>query len=237
VIGVLVEQGRWRVNPQQGQPKVAHVLFAAPIEQVLTEFGLTGVTVWQPVGQIPQPVPFEVRRLQLLDRVIGALLADLTQPVPDGQLVGLAGIGGSGKSVLAAAAARDTRVRDAFPDGRFWLELGSHPPLPLLQARLAAALGDSPPITDVLQGRARLSSLLAERKCLLVLDNLWNRTDLSAFAMAGPMSRLLVTTRDAATLPADTGILLEDFAPEVALQLLGRGPLPRPGSSQRRRGR
>ena len=231
VIGVLVEQARWRVSPQLGQPApVANVLFAAPIEQVVTEFGLTGVTVWESAGQIPLPVPFEVRRLQLVDRVIGALLADLTQPVSDGQLsqpvpdrqmVGLVGMGGSGKSVLAAAAARDPRVRDAFPDGRFWLELGPHPPLPLLQARLAAALGDSTPITDVPQGRARLSSLLAERRCLLVLDNVWDRTDLSAFAVAGPMGRLLVTTRDAATLPGDTGILLKEFAPEAALQLLG----------------
>ena len=222
VIGVLVEQARWRVSSQLGQSApVANVLFAAPIEQVLTEFGLTGVTVWEPVGQIPLPVPFEVRQPQLLNRVIDALMADLPQLVPDGQLVGLVGMGGSGKSVLAAAATRDPRVRDAFPDGRFWLELGPHPPLPLLQARLAAALGDSTPITDVPQGRARLSSLLAERRCLVVLDNVWDRTDLSAFAVAGPMGRLLVTTRDATALPGDTGILLEEFAPEAALQLLG----------------
>ena len=222
VIGVLVEQARWRVSPQLGQSApVANVLFAAPIEQVVTEFGLTGVTVWEPVGQIPLPVPFEVRRLQLLNQVIGALLADLTQPVPDGRLVGLVGMGGSGKSVLAAAVARDLRVRDAFPDGRFWLELGPHPRLPLLQARLAAALGDSTPITDLPQGRARLSSLLAERRCLLVLDNVWDRTDLSAFAVTGPMGRLLVTTRDAATLPGDTSISLKEFALDAALQLLG----------------
>ena len=89
--------------------------------------------------------------------------------------------------MLAAAAARDPKVRDAFPDGRFWLELGPHPPLLQLQARLAAALGDSTPITDVPQGRARLSRLLAERRCLLVLDNVWDRTDLSAFAVVGPI--------------------------------------------------
>ena len=140
VLGVLVEQGRWRTSPQPGQPApVANVLFAAPIGQVLTEFGLTGVTAGEPAGTIPLPAPFEVRRPQLLNRVIDALLANLTPPSPDGPLVGLAGMGGVGKSVLAAAAARDPKVRDAFPDGRFWLELGPHPPLLQLQARLAAA--------------------------------------------------------------------------------------------------
>jgi Trypsin-like peptidase domain/NB-ARC domain len=70
---------------------------------------------------IPLPVPFEVRRPHLLEQVIGALLADLPQPGPDGHLVGLVGMGGAGKSVLAAAAARDPEISEAFPDGRFWL--------------------------------------------------------------------------------------------------------------------
>ena len=129
-------------------------------------------------------------------------------------------MGGSGKSVLAAAAARDPKVRDAFPDGRFWLELGPHPPLLQLQARLAAALGDSTPITDVPQGRARLSRLLAERRCLLVLDNVWARPTCPLSPWPGRMGGLLVTTRDAATLPGDTGISLDELAPEAALQLL-----------------
>jgi WD40 repeat protein len=220
VLGVLVEQGRWRIGPQLGQrAPVANVLFAAPIDHVLTEFGLTGVTVGEAAGQIPLPVPFEVRRPQQLDRVIDALLANLTQPPSEAQLVGLVGMGGSGKSVLAAAAVRDPKIRDAFPDGRFWLELGPHPPLLQLQARLVAALGDTTPITDVPQGRARLSRLLAERRCLLVLDNLWDKSDLSAFAAAQPMCPLLVTTRDAAIIPSNT-IVLDEFGPAVALLLL-----------------
>ena len=221
VLGVLVEQARWRISLQLGQSaRVANVLFAAPIDQVLAGFGLAGVAAGEPAGQVPLPVPFEVRRPQLLDRVIDRLLTNLTQPAWDGQLVGLVGMGGSGKSVLAAAVARDPKVRDAFPDGRFWLELGPDPPLLQLQARLAAALGDSTPITDVPQGRARLSRLLAERRCLLVLDNVWDTTDLSAFTAVGPTGGVLVTTRDAATLSGNTGIPLDEFAPAAALQLL-----------------
>jgi WD40 repeat protein len=220
VLGVLVEQGRWRTGPLGQRAPVANVLFAAPIEQVLTEFGLSEVTVGRAVGQIPLPVPFEVRRPQQLNRVIDALLAGMTQPPSDGQLVGLVGMGGSGKSVLAAAAARDPKIRDAFPDGRFWLELGPHPPLLQLQAGLAAALGDSTPITDIQQGRARLSRLLAERSCLLVLDNVWDKSDLSAFIAVEPMCCLLVTTRDATILAGNAIVMVDELAPAVALQLL-----------------
>ena len=223
VLGVLVEQGRWRVSLQLGQPPpVANVLFATPIDQVLTEFDLTGVSVGGLVGMVPLPVPFEIHRPDELHRVIDALLTGPTEPSREGQLVGLVGMGGSGKSVLAAAVARDLKVREAFPDGRFWLELGPHPPLLQLQARLATALGDSTLLTDVPQGRARLSRLLAERRCLLVLDNVWDKSDLSAFAVAGLPCRVLVTTRDAATLSAHTSIQLGELASEAALHMLAQ---------------
>jgi NB-ARC domain len=35
--------------------------------------------------------------------------------------VGVCGMGGTGKSVLAAALAHDSEVRQAFPDGIYWL--------------------------------------------------------------------------------------------------------------------
>ena len=54
-------------QPSAGQPApVANVLFAAPIGQVLAEFGLAGVSAGEPAGTIPLPPPFEVRRPQLL---------------------------------------------------------------------------------------------------------------------------------------------------------------------------
>jgi NB-ARC domain len=40
------------------------------------------------------------------------------------QHLGLLGMGGIGKSVLAAAVARDGEVREAFPDGVIWLAIG-----------------------------------------------------------------------------------------------------------------
>jgi NB-ARC domain/Trypsin-like peptidase domain len=126
VLGVLAEQAFWRTSDQLGaKPPVANVLYAAHIERVLNEFGLTGVAAARSVMDIPRPVSFELRRPGQLNQVIGAL----TEPSPGDQLVGVVGMAGSGKSVLAAAVARDRKVADAFPDGRFWLELGPNPPL------------------------------------------------------------------------------------------------------------
>jgi WD40 repeat protein len=217
VLGVLVEQAFWRVAAQLGAGRpVANVLYAVCIEDVLAEFDLAGIPVARSVRDIPRPVSFEVRRPDQLNQVLDALVG----ASPGGQLVGLAGMGGTGKSVLAAAAARDQKVREAFPDGQFWLELGPDPPLLQLQASLAAALGDSKPITDVPQGRARLSRLLAERRCLLVLDNVWDQAHVSAFAVAGPPCRVLVTTRDTATILRATVVPLGQLSPEAATQLL-----------------
>jgi WD40 repeat protein len=217
VLGVMVEQGRWRVSAQLGQPPPAgNWLFAAPIGQVLAQFGLTGVAQARSARDIPLAVSFEVRRPELLSQVLDAL----TGPSPEGRPVGLAGMGGAGKSVLAAAVARDPKMSEAFPDGRFWVELGPDPPLLQLQAGLAAALGDRTPVTGVPQGRALLSRLLAERRCLLVLDNVQDPAHLFAFTVTGPPSRVLATARDAALLPGATVIPLGELAPQAAMQLL-----------------
>ncbi|MCP4529572.1 MAG: hypothetical protein GY831_00005, partial [Delftia sp.] len=75
--------------------------------------------------------------------------------------VGLQGMGGIGKSVLAAALARDDDVRRAFPDGVLWVTLGQTPALTARQTQIADALEREPhAFTDVQQGRACLSELL-----------------------------------------------------------------------------
>jgi WD40 repeat protein len=222
VLGVLVEQGLWRTRPEPGaEPRAANVLYAADIDRVRAEFDLTGVTVARSASQIPLPAPHEVARPEL-GQVIEALLAAPAGLAPEADVVGVVGMGGSGKSVLAATAARDEKVRAAFPDGQYWLELGPFPQLLQLQASLIAALGDSTPVTNLGQGRARLSRLLGERRCLLVLDNVWTARDLSAFAVAGPSGRLLVTTRDSAALPGGSTIPLSELSPGAALELLAR---------------
>jgi CO dehydrogenase nickel-insertion accessory protein CooC1 len=57
--------------------------------------------------------------------------------------VGVRGMGGTGKSVLAAALAHDWEVRQAFPDGIYWLTIGQKPNLLELQNQLLRQLTGS----------------------------------------------------------------------------------------------
>lgn len=116
--------------------------------------------------------------------------------------VGAFGPGGRGKTTLAAALANDPQVRRTFPDGIIWLELGPNldeNTIVQLQQEAARRLGDAETrFTDPAAGRARLSTLLSERACLLILDNAWDVESLGWFAQntLGPRCRALITTRD-----------------------------------------
>ncbi|MBI1881388.1 MAG: hypothetical protein HYR94_24680, partial [Chloroflexi bacterium] len=88
---------------------------------------------------VPELPPHFLPRPDDLTSVKAALLGG-EQPVAitaPTRKVGVQGMGGVGKSVLAAALARDAEVRRAFPDGVFWLTLGQEPALTTRQAQLA----------------------------------------------------------------------------------------------------
>ena len=57
--------------------------------------------------------------------------------------VAISGMGGIGKTVLASALAHDTEVREAFPDGIYWLTFGQNPNLLGLQNQLLRQLTGS----------------------------------------------------------------------------------------------
>jgi WD40 repeat protein len=133
------------------------------------------------------------------------LLVDLQKPVVvsgAAARVGLQGMGGIGKSVLASALAHRPEVRRAFPDGIFWITLGQSPNLADLQRWLARELGDEALFADERSGKECLRKLLAGRKVTLVLDDVWQREHAEAFNVIGPMGRILLTTRDAGLVTA-----------------------------------
>ena len=133
------------------------------------------------------------------------LLVDLQKPVVvsgAAARVGLQGMGGIGKSVLASALAHRPEVRRAFPDGIFWITLGQKPQLAELQRWLALELGDVALFPDERSGKECLRKLLAGRKALLVLDDVWQREDAEAFNVIGAMGRILLTTRDTGLVTA-----------------------------------
>ena len=82
--------------------------------------------------------------------------------------VGVQGMGGIGKSVLAAVVARDDGVRLAFPDGIFWLSIGRdirEADLLQIQSKLARILGDESVFENLNDGKEKLLELLADKVC------------------------------------------------------------------------
>ncbi|MDJ0670294.1 MAG: NB-ARC domain-containing protein, partial [Microcystis sp. M53598_WE2] len=107
------------------------------------------------------------------------------------------GLGGIGKSTLAAALAQEKEVQAFFPDGIFWATLGQQPDILSFLHGWIQALGDynfKP--TGIDAASLHLRTLLADKKALLVVDDLWNVEDIDPFRVAVNQCKLLVTTRE-----------------------------------------
>ena len=159
------------------------------------------------------PRPDETRLL------ISALTAGGARPVA------LVGMGGVGKTVLATEAARAPDTFRSFPGGVTWLDVGQRPDVVALQALLARRLDErAPGVTTTTEGRDLLRRLLAERKVLIVLDNVWERDVVDAFDELSPGCRLLLTTRYAELARGVDALQLEvtRLTLDQALELLGR---------------
>lgn len=139
-----------------------------------------------------------------------------------GTHVGLWGMGGIGKTTTAAAVASSLTVRRAFPDGVLWVSLEKKPDIRRVQAELAISLGHAEPMLQDTDTREVLRSLLLDKATLLVLDNVWHGSVVSAFSVLGPRGRILVTTRNADALLAEpcTTIEVDLLSEHEALQLL-----------------
>jgi hypothetical protein len=110
-------------------------------------------------------------------------------------------MGGVGKSVLANAVARDEAIQRRFSDGVCWISMGQagagqEAKAMALQSQLSLLLGEPHSITSATQGREHLRTLLADRAYLIVLDDVWDVCDARWMDVAGPRSRILLTTRD-----------------------------------------
>jgi len=154
----------------------------------------------------PKPIPGSILSIPSLPEnylrrdsalvAIRSILLGQNFPVGiTGAKLGVQGMGGVGKTVLAAMLVSEEEVKKRYPDGVFWLAVGQKPELLSLQTRLATALGDNRLITDIETGRQQLAEAFKERECLLVLDDLWEAAPASYLAPLGEKGQLLFTTR------------------------------------------
>ena len=159
-----------------------------------------------PMGKligVPSLPPHFLEQPNRLRTLKEAVMADLVRPeVVTGTScrVGMHGMGGIGKSVLASALAHDSETRRAFPDGIYWIRFGQKPEILGLQRSLANQLGDITHYDTIENARVGLGKLLSEQRVLLILDDVWDVEHAKAFDILGRHCRAVMTTRDHALI-------------------------------------
>jgi hypothetical protein len=175
-------------------------------------------------GAVPDMPPRFQPRPADYNNIASLVFADLEAPISitAGQrVIVVHGMGGVGKSVLAAAFARSTSTRRTFDHGIYWVRACS--PVETLR-RLAGLLELSVALTadvDLLSSQVR--DALNERRVLIVIDDAPDIEPLDALLrILAVRTRVLVTSRDAelASLAGSREVPLRELEIDQALQLL-----------------
>ncbi len=179
-------------------------------------------------GDIPSAPLYHQPRPDALSGLVAKVLGEAGPVGVTGRAagVGLEGMGGIGKTTLAADLCREPTVTAAFPGGIFWITLGETPDVAQAQQRLARWIGGAPvTLRDTAEGRDRLTTLLADHAArgLIVLDDLWELAHVRELLPASVGGhRLLFTTRRGdllRTLGAEEH-RVEEMTPSAARALL-----------------
>lgn len=168
------------------------------------------------------------------------LLAQAKAPLLDPnrlppRMVALRGPGGFGKTTLASALCHDPEVGQAFPDGILWTSLAETPKTDqqLIDelSRLFTALGGTPQSFGSKDDAAdALAAQMDGKRCLLVLDNVWNLDDLEPFLQGGDQCARLITTRKdpIALAKGAVRVPVDEMEPNEAAALLTLRLEPQP---------
>ncbi|GAB6024677.1 wD repeat domain [Chamberlinius hualienensis] len=160
-------------------------------------------------GGVPSLVPNSIQRKILL-KLLRDKLMDLGSK--DAGWVTIHGMGGYGKTMLAAEAVRDLLlIHNVFPHGVFWIKIGRNISEDVLMNKMhylcekldsAAFCGKLP--CDVEMAAERLRTLFGSNnynRCLIVLDDVWSELAIRNFDLG---CRVMVTTRDRGVMDVAT---------------------------------
>lgn len=144
-------------------------------------------------GAVPHQLPplslFYIHRIELEQDILQTLSQKQVHTLV------LSGMGGAGKSTLAAWLA-NSQAAD-FPDGIVWVEQQGRPDLGQAHAWIARSFDTVLGEGSLAEHAAQLRSLLHGKRCLLILDDVWASPELRHLLVCLPPSRMLITTRDA----------------------------------------
>lgn len=148
-------------------------------------------------------------------------------------IVGIRGMGGIGKTVLAARVAGE--LAEAFPDARFAIDLKGVSEKPMTpEEAMAEVLLRFRPDQKLPDDPARLKQLyqaqLSSKKALILLDNARDAAQVMPL-LPQPPSAAIVTARAALELPGVQTSRLDVLERPAAIELL-RGLLPKEASAE-----
>jgi len=140
------------------------------------------------------PMTF-VPRSQVFKSVFEKILDDRQQN-PRGKNVVLVGSGGFGKTTLAASVCHDDDVITACDGGILWVTLGQQPlPVRELSKLYSAVTGETRTFIDADDAAIQLFARLETKRCLLVIDDVWDVEHVKPFLRPAPATTRLLTTR------------------------------------------
>lgn len=185
---------------------------------IFTQSGLTLATPPFMVDSLPEG---HVDRSAELAELVN-YLSDVSLNRSDPMIATIQGLPGCGKTMLAKAVCHDQIVRETFKDGILWATLGQEPDLIGRVHELIFALTrEHPTFTSLDAATDQLINVLANRRILMVIDDVWNEADLKPFIQKAPYCARLVTTRDSVVVPsAAKRVTLGKMQVTEALRLL-----------------
>jgi tetratricopeptide (TPR) repeat protein/transcriptional regulator with XRE-family HTH domain len=134
-----------------------------------------------------------VGREQLVGEIKQRLLSSLVVT-----LCALGGLPGIGKTALAVHLAHEQDIQQQF-EGILWAGLGPSPEVSRHLSRWGHLLGlsvaDSGRLTSIEAWMETLRSLLATRRVLIIIDDVWRLVDALALQVGGERCAYLITTR------------------------------------------